>query len=44
MQAPFPKAVLFNGGVMKAEPLREQILTALRQWSDNPELQQFDSR
>ncbi len=29
----FPSAVLFNGGVMKASPLREQVLAALRLWS-----------
>ena len=34
----FPSAVLFNGGVMKAEPLRGQILRALRHWSGNPEM------
>ena len=37
----FPSAVLFNGGVMKAEPLREQILEALRSWSGNPELREL---
>lgn len=30
----FPSAVLFNGGVMKADPLRQQVLRVLRQWSD----------
>lgn len=29
----FPAAVLFNGGVMNAEPLRAQVLDALRSWS-----------
>jgi hypothetical protein len=28
-----PTAVLFNGGVFKAEPLRERVLTVLNQWS-----------
>jgi hypothetical protein len=31
----FPSAVLFNGGVMKAAPLRERILQALALWSDS---------
>ena len=39
----FPSAVLFNGGVMKADALREQVLTALRRWSDNPELRELPS-
>ncbi|HZG68741.1 MAG TPA: Hsp70 family protein, partial [Herpetosiphonaceae bacterium] len=34
----FPSAVLFNGGVMKAEPLRGQILRALQHWSGDPEM------
>ena len=38
---PYPSAVLFNGGVMKAEPLREQVLEALRTWSDNEELREL---
>lgn len=29
----FPAAVLFNGGVMKAGPLRERILEALAHWN-----------
>jgi molecular chaperone DnaK (HSP70) len=28
----YPSAVLFNGGVMKAAPLRRQVLELLRQW------------
>jgi molecular chaperone DnaK (HSP70) len=28
-----PSAVLFNGGVFKAEPLRERVATILNQWS-----------
>jgi hypothetical protein len=28
----YPSAVLFNGGVMKAEPLRRQVLDLLRNW------------
>ncbi len=39
----FPSAVLFNGGVMKAEPLRNQILTALRRWSGNDALRELPS-
>lgn len=38
---PFPSAVLFNGGVMKAGPLREQVLAALRQWSDQADLREL---
>ena len=37
----FPSAVLFNGGVMKARPLREQVLDALRGWSGNGDFRQF---
>src|SRR4029077_21086265 len=29
-----PTAVLFNGGVFKAEPLRQRLTTVLNQWSD----------
>ncbi len=29
----FPRAVLFNGGVMKAPALRQNVLTALKKWS-----------
>ncbi len=42
-QAAFPSAVLFNGGVMKAGPLRDQILTALRRWSANENLRELPS-
>src|SRR5690606_18435938 len=42
-QVAFPSAVLFNGGVMKAGPLREQILTALRRWSGNDALRELPS-
>src|SRR5262249_31081073 len=31
-----PSAVLFNGGVFKAKPLRERIVSILSQWSDAP--------
>ncbi|MBX3009879.1 MAG: Hsp70 family protein [Caldilineaceae bacterium] len=37
----YPTAVLFNGGVMKADPLRTQVLTALRQWSGNADLREL---
>lgn len=30
----FPSAVLFNGGVMNAQPLRAQVLRVLRSWTD----------
>ncbi|MEM1095801.1 MAG: Hsp70 family protein [Bacteroidota bacterium] len=32
-EAAFPSAVLFNGGVMKADALRSQVLSVLRHWS-----------
>ncbi len=41
--APFPSAVLFNGGVMKADPLRNQVLRALQHWSDNDDFHQFSA-
>ena len=31
----FPAAILFNGGVMKASPLRERIKKVLQSWSGN---------
>ncbi|PLS79591.1 MAG: nucleotide-binding protein [Chloroflexi bacterium] len=40
---PFPAAVLFNGGVMKAHPLRQQVLEALRQWSGSSELRELQA-
>lgn len=39
----FPSAVLFNGGVMKAAPLREQVLRALRQWNGNAEVRELEA-
>lgn len=39
----FPSAVLFNGGVMKAGPLREQVLRALRHWNRNGELRELQA-
>lgn len=30
-----PTAVLFNGGVFKADPLRERVLALLRQWNED---------
>lgn len=39
----FPSAVLFNGGVMKAGILREQVLATLRRWSGNDELRALPS-
>jgi hypothetical protein len=39
----FPSAVLFNGGVMKAEPLREQVLRALRHWNQNGKLRELQA-
>lgn len=31
----FPTAILFNGGVMKAEPLRRRVFEALDRWSES---------
>jgi hypothetical protein len=39
----FPSAVLFNGGVMQAAPLREQVLRALRQWSGNEDVRELQA-
>jgi hypothetical protein len=39
----FPSAVLFNGGVMKADPLRGQVLNALRTWSGNGDFRELTS-
>jgi molecular chaperone DnaK (HSP70) len=33
----YPTAVLFNGGVMKAKPLNERVLTVLNQWQEQKE-------
>jgi molecular chaperone DnaK (HSP70) len=38
-----PTAVLFNGGVMKAGLLRERVVTILRQWAENQELQEIQA-
>ncbi len=40
----FPSAVLFNGGVMKASALRENVLKALQKWrgAETRELQSVD--
>lgn len=34
----FPSAVLFNGGVMKAESLRDRVMDVLQQWSGEAEV------
>ncbi|MEZ4557403.1 MAG: Hsp70 family protein, partial [Caldilineaceae bacterium] len=39
----YPSAVLFNGGVMKAAPLRARVLEVLRAWSGNPDLRELDA-
>ena len=39
----FPSAVLFNGGVMKAAPLRAQVLRALREWNDDAEVREMQA-
>lgn len=37
----FPSAVLFNGGVMKSEPLRMRLLDLLGSWSEGGAVRQF---
>lgn len=39
----YPTAVLFNGGVMKADALRAQVVTVLRQWSGGHNVRELDS-
>ena len=39
----FPSAVLFNGGVMKAAPLRAQVLRALREWNGDAEVRELQA-
>jgi len=39
----FPAAVLFNGGVMKAPVLREQVIDALRAWQAEDEIRALQS-
>ncbi len=39
----FPSAVLFNGGVMKAAPLREQVLRALREWNGRADVRELEA-
>ena len=39
----FPSAVLFNGGVMKAGPLREQVLRALREWNGSGDVRELQA-
>lgn len=39
----FPSAVLFNGGVMKATALREQVLAVLRSWNADGETRELAS-
>jgi hypothetical protein len=45
-EAAWPTALLFNGGVMKAQPLRERITSVLGSWlseAEQSELKQLDS-
>jgi hypothetical protein len=39
----YPSAVLFNGGVMKAASLRQQVLALLRQWRGTGELRELEA-
>ncbi|MCB0047026.1 MAG: Hsp70 family protein [Caldilineaceae bacterium] len=39
----FPSAVLFNGGVMKADAMQQAVLDSLRRWGDNPTLRKLPS-
>lgn len=40
---PYPTAVLFNGGVMKSELIRQRILTVLKNWNPDQELRELAS-
>jgi hypothetical protein len=40
---PYPSAVLFNGGVMKSDLIRERILTVLKRWNPDQELRELPS-
>lgn len=40
-QGSYPTAVLFNGGVMKALPLRQRILEALAHWSSGTPMREL---
>lgn len=39
----FPTAVLFNGGVMKSDLLRQRILAVLNHWQQGQELRELES-
>jgi hypothetical protein len=39
----YPSAVLFNGGVMKAGVLRDQVLQLLRQWHGDADLRELSA-
>lgn len=40
---PYPSAVLFNGGVMKSDLIRERILSVLKRWNPEAELRELPS-
>ncbi len=37
-----PTAVLFNGGVFKASPIRDRVLKLLRSWTDSDEIRELE--
>jgi molecular chaperone DnaK (HSP70) len=42
-QVPYPSAVLFNGGVMKSDILRQRVLTVLDRWDAGKKLRELAS-
>jgi len=42
-EVPFPTAVLFNGGVMKADLIRQRVLAVLNGWSETRGLRELES-
>ncbi len=42
-EVPFPTAVLFNGGVMKADSIRQRVLAVLNGWSETRGLNELES-
>lgn len=42
-QVPFPAALLFNGGVMKAPLIRRRVLDILKRWNGGEELRELAS-
>ena len=42
-EVPFPTAVLFNGGVMKPDVIRQRVLAVLSEWSEAQGLRELKS-